>query len=138
MINPFKVEHPLQAQWQLVVNGQDITAKVNNRLIGLRLTDNAGGAADSLTISLSDHDGKLEVPPHNAIIQLSLGTQKGKLIDKGQYYVNATSYDGPPDKVDIEARSQEQKADVLPGKRSKSWNGKTLKEIITDIASINK
>ena len=48
--------HPAP-DYRLVVAGQDITARVNPRLISLTLTEGREGAADSLELRLSDHDG---------------------------------------------------------------------------------
>ena len=44
---------------------QDITQVISSRLISLSLTDNRGLEADTLDLELSDHDGKLALPPRN-------------------------------------------------------------------------
>ena len=49
---------------------QDITQVISSRLISLSLTDNRGLEADTLDLELSDHDGKLALPPRNATISL--------------------------------------------------------------------
>ncbi|CAC9222307.1 Phage protein D [Pseudomonas aeruginosa] len=47
---------------RVVVNGNDITGTVEQRLISIELTDNRGIEADQLEITLSDHDGLLAIP----------------------------------------------------------------------------
>ena len=59
---------------------QDITQVVSSRLINLSLTDNRGLEADTLDLELSDHDGKLALPPRNATISLALGWKGAPLI----------------------------------------------------------
>ena len=51
-----------------MVAGQDITARINPRLISLTLTEGREGAADSLELRLSDHDGHLAMPAKGATI----------------------------------------------------------------------
>lgn len=134
----FSTTHPLQVDFQLIVNGQDISKKLNNRLISLRLTDNAGNEADSLSFSLADHDGKLALPSHKAEIQLSLGTKEGGLIDKGTFFVDESGFDGPPDQISVVARSAEFKPEFLQGRASRSWHKKTIDDIVSDIAKTNQ
>lgn len=124
--------HPTPA-YRLVVNGQDITPKINNRLISLALTDNRGLEADQLSISLTDHDGLLSIPPRGAEVQLWLGWTDTGLVYKGSYTVDETEHSGAPDVLSIRARS----ADLLAGltrKRERSWHSITLADIITTIA----
>lgn len=130
--------HPLQVDFQLVVNGIDISRKINNRLISLQLTDNAEGEADSMAITLSDHDNTLAIPNHKATIQLSLGSKGHDLIDKGTFFVDESGYDGPPNQIHLVARSAEFKPEFLQGRASRSWHKKTLGDIISDIAKSNQ
>lgn len=73
---------------------QDITQVISSRLISLSLTDNRGLEADTLDLELSDHDGKLALPPRNATIQVALGWKGKLLIDKGQYSVDEVQFSG--------------------------------------------
>jgi phage protein D len=127
--------HPGQPVFSLKVNGQEISREANNRLVSLSLTDNSGDEADSLTITLSDHDGKLALPPHNAEITLAIGYAGGDLVDKGKYLVDETAHDGPPDQLTIVARSADFRPDFLPGKRSRSWHDTTLGRITKEIGT---
>lgn len=118
--------------YRITVDGKDITPTIDPRLIRLSLTDNRDGEADSLEITLSDHDGKLAMPPTKALITLALGFD-GHLIDKGSYTVDEVSHSGPPDTLTIRARSADF-ANALPGAKSRSWRDKTLGAIIGEIA----
>ena len=66
---------------------QDITQVVSSRLINLSLTDNRGLEADTLDLELSDHDGKLALPPRNATIQVALGWKGNILLMKCNFQV---------------------------------------------------
>lgn len=131
-------KHPnqLSPTYQVNLNGQDITPKLNPRLLQLTLSECRSDEADMLDILLDDHDGKLEIPPKGVTLQLSLGYQGESLINKGTFLVDEVSHNGPPDVLTIRARSAELTHD-LRRRRSQSWHGKTLGDIVRTIASNN-
>lgn len=119
---------------------QDITQVVSSRLITLSLTDNRGLEADTLDLELSDHDGKLALPPRNAIISLALGWKGKPLIDKGQYSVDEVQFSGgagSADRLTIRARAADLKGSFSEQKE-RSFDKKTLGEIIDIIAKENQ
>ncbi|WP_040269173.1 phage late control D family protein [Pseudomonas rhodesiae] len=124
--------YPVPA-FRLMVDGNDIAQKISPRLMSLELTDNRGVEADQLTITLSDHDGLLSIPPKGAVLRLWLGWSDTGLVDKGTYTVDETEHSGAPDILSIRARS----ADLRKGlktKRERSWSNTTLGEVLADIA----
>nr|WP_232243838.1 phage late control D family protein [Pseudomonas gessardii] len=127
--------YPVPA-FRLSVDGLDIAQKISPRLMSLELTDNRGVEADQLTITLSDHDGLLTIPPKGAVLRLWLGWSDTGLVDKGTYTVDETEHSGAPDVLSIRARS----ADLRKGfktKRERSWSNTTLGEVLGDIAMGN-
>ena len=124
--------YPIPA-FRLTVDGNDIARIVSPRLMGLELTDNRGIEADQLSITLSDHDGLLSIPPKGAVLRLWLGWSNTGLVDKGTYTVDETEHSGAPDVLSIRARS----ADLRKGlktKRERSWSNTTLGDVLGDIA----
>lgn len=122
-----------QPIYRLVVDGQDISAKVQPRLISLTLKDNRDLETDTLDIQLSDHDGLMAIPPHGASIQLWLGWSDSGLVYKGEYTVDETEHSGAPDVLSIRAHS----ADLLESmkeRRDETWRAQTLGEILGTIA----
>jgi len=119
--------------YRLVVNGQDITPKVEKRLISLTLTDNRGLEADQLDLSLEDHDGRLAIPPRRASVQLWLGWQDTGLVYKGSYIVDEVEHSGAPDVISIRASSADLRAG-LTRKRERSWHEVTLADIVKTVA----
>ncbi|WP_054888413.1 phage late control D family protein [Pseudomonas sp. NBRC 111118] len=123
--------------FRLTVNGTDIAKVVNPRLMSIQLTDNRGLEADQLSITLSDHDGMLEIPPRGAIIKLWLGWSDTGLVNKGSYTVDETEHSGAPDVLSIRARSADLRGS-LKNKRERSWSAATLGKVLTDIAGANE
>nr|WP_251030575.1 MULTISPECIES: phage late control D family protein [Pseudomonas] len=127
--------YPVPA-FRITVDGNDIAQLISPRLMNLDLTDNRGIEADQLSISLSDHDGLLAIPPKGAVIRLWLGWSDTGLVDKGTYTVDETEHSGAPDILSIRARS----ADLRKGlktKRERSWSNSTLGAVLSDIAQGN-
>lgn len=125
--------HPAPV-YRLVVNGQDITAKVNPRLIGLTLSEGREGAADTLELTLADHDGQLAMPRKGATIALQLGWRGQALVDKGTFEVDEVEHSGAPDQVSIKARSADLKR-KLRQRTEKSWHDTTVGAIVQEIAA---
>lgn len=124
--------YPVPA-FRLTVDGLDIAQLISPRLMSLELTDNRSVEADQLSITLSDHDGLLSIPPKGAVLRLWLGWSDTGLVDKGTYTVDETEHSGAPDVLSIRARS----ADLRKGlktKRERSWSNTTLGEVLGDIA----
>lgn len=119
---------------RVIVDGRDITSMVSARLSSISLTDNRGLEADTLDISLSDHDGLLAIPPRGAVVRLWLGWSDTGLIDKGTYTVDEVEHSGAPDMLNIRARSADLR-EGLARKRERSWHEQTLGQIISAIAA---
>lgn len=116
----------------------DITAKVRPRLVSIGLSEKRGEEADQLDIVLDDTDGKLDLPPEGATLQLQLGWKKGSdvtpgLVDKGRFIVDEVSHSGPPDQVTIRARAADFAGDIKT-RREKSYHDTTLGAIVAQIA----
>lgn len=131
------VDDVLQANpvpiFKLVVDGLDISSKVNNRLMQMRIENKRGFEVDTLDLSLSDHDGLLEIPVKGAVIQAWIGWQHLGLIYKGSYVVKEAEHAGAPDVLRIRATSADMKK-TLKQKKDRSFDNVLLGEVITKIA----
>ena len=122
--------------YQLTVDGKDITPMLDARLIGLELTEGRGDKADQLTITLDDSDGKMAIPPQGAKITLLLGWVGQALVDKGEFEVDEIEHGGTPDQLTITARPVEMRGQIRL-RTSRSWNGATMGQVVQDIAARN-
>lgn len=123
--------------YRLVVNGRNITPTVNGRLIDLTLDETPGDEADTLSLTLSDHDNTLEIPPKGAEIQLAIGWRGQPLFEKGLFIVDEASYSWAPNVLNITARSADMR-NGLPTRRTRSWDQVTLSDLVTTIARENE
>jgi phage protein D len=120
--------------FRLLVNGIDISATVEPRLISIELTDNRGMEADQLDVTLSDHDGLLAIPPRGAVLRVWLGWSDSGLVDKGSYTVDEVEHSGAPDVISLRARSADLRGG-LKAKQERSWHTTTLGAVIGAIAA---
>ena len=74
--------------YSITVDGGDITAKVADRLISLRITDEAGIKSDTVSLTLDNRDNAVAVPRHGVIMKVSLGYAETDMIFMGAYTVD--------------------------------------------------
>lgn len=122
--------------YRLVVNGTNITPTVNGRLIDMTLEETPGDEADTLMITISDHDSRVEIPPKGAEIEMAMGWKGQPLIEKGLFIVDEAHFTGPPDQISITARSADMRNN-LPARQTRSWHQVTLGDIVSEIAASN-
>lgn len=131
------VDDVLQANavpiYRLSVDGLDISSKVNNRMMQMRIENKRGFEADTLDLTLSDHDGLLEIPSKGAIIQAWIGWQLNGLVYKGSFVVKEVEHAGAPDVLRIRATSGDMKKS-LKKKKERSFDDIALGDLIRKIA----
>lgn len=126
----------LAPDYRLVVDGKDISAKVQPRLISLTLTEGRENTADQLDLELDDSDGQLAIPRQEAVIELAIGWKGQQLVDKGSFVVDEAEHSGAPDRITIRARSADLGGEIRT-RQEKSWHDTTLGAVLADIAKRN-
>lgn len=119
--------------YRITWDGQDITQKVNPRLIDLSIEESRGDEADQLDITMSDHDGMLALPNKGVLLSVAIGWQGQALIEKGTFKVDEVEHRGAPDTITVRARS----ADMGGSMRTRaehSYHQTTLGAIVRQIA----
>jgi phage protein D len=120
----------------LTADNQPLDQLINSRVIDLSVTDNRSGEADELRISLSDHDGLLELPRRGVLLTCKLGFTDTGLINMGRFVVDETEFAGTPDIITITARSADFRSSIKSGNRQ-SYHRQSLGQIAQTIASRN-
>jgi phage protein D len=120
-------------------DGTDLADRIDPRLLELTLVEKRGGEADELSLTLHNHDGQLRAPEEGRYIRLALGWVSGEdvgvgLIDKGAFRVDEVEESGPPDKIQIRARSADFTGPARQ-RRVKVWKDTTLGAVLAAIAA---
>jgi phage protein D len=93
-------------------------------------------SADQLDIELSDHDGKLALPPTSATLQVWLGWDDTGLTDMGTFSIDELEHTGAPDHLILRGRSAHLRGD-LRQQREQSYTDTTVGTIINLLAGRN-
>lgn len=128
--------------YRITVNGSDITQKINERLIELRVDDNAGVANDALALTMDGKKPHLEIPPKGAIIEVEMGYLKLDRMDQPVplSYLGSFIYD----EVEIEKSKMGgttvtlnghavDSADPWKEPRTYSYHDSTLKKVMEEM-----
>lgn len=124
---------------RILADGQDVTARMKDRLISLTVTDEAGSTSDTARIVLDDRDAVFEVPPTGAQLTIGIGwLETGGPVDMGVYVVDELSFEGPERRFSISAKAADSLDRNAPGRikapKSRSWHDTTLGVVVRQIA----
>lgn len=126
--------------FRVTANGGDITATVSDRLVSLRLTDEAGIESDTLEVTLADTPTPIQLPPTGAELEVALGYD-GALTRMGLFVVDELELSGWPQALTIRARaavttrSKGGQVD-LQTQKTRSWDqGTTIGDMVKKVAS---
>lgn len=114
--------------------GALITGLIKQRLISLRITDEAGITSDSIEICLDDRDSLIEIPSSGSKLQVSLGYVEIGLISMGLYIVDEITLEGSPQTMKIKGHAADLKAS-LKSQKIDEWHQKTIGDLVNSIAS---
>jgi len=123
-------------EFQLTVEGQDITRVVSENLISLTVTDKAGGESDQLQIQLVDTG--FELPKRGRVLRLALGFN-GQRVSKGAYTVDEITVSGPPSTLQITAKAAPMDSQKHKGKlqtqKTRSWDQISIGDLVASVAA---
>jgi phage protein D len=131
----------MKPDFKVTADGSDITAAIRDRLVDLRITDEAGEDSDTLEIKLDDRDGIIELPRTSVELEVWLG-YGDEAVGMGLYVVDEISVEFVPAQMRITARAANfSNSDTARNRRtslrapqSRDWHQTTLGEIVNKIA----
>ena len=125
--------------FRVVADGADVTAAIADRLISLRINDQAGQQSDSLEITLDDRDKRLPVPRSGAWLKVWLGYSSGGTLPvyMGSFAVDEVDLSMGPRSMVIKATAAQTAPELVKEQRTQSWHQKTLGAIVQEIATRN-
>lgn len=119
--------------FSIMANGRDITSRLGDRLISLKMIDVAGWRSDEASFTLDMRDGKLPVPPLGALLNVELGYEDVPGPLKGTFKVDALEVSGFPAKLEIIARATDLLGQ-MKAPQSQTWHQRTIGSIVAEIA----
>lgn len=127
----------MQPAFKILADNENVTERIKQRLISLRISDSAGIDSDSLNLTLDDRDNAIHWPKIGAALDVSLGYEGVSLVPAGLFTVDEVQASGPPDQLVIRARAAEMLKN-LHTQKTNSWDATTLGKIVETIAAKHK
>lgn len=125
--------------FRIVADGSDITEKIRDRLLSIRITDQAGQQSDSLELTVDDRENRMELPRYGAWLRVWLGYSDGgqKPAYMGAYAVDEVDLSMGPQSMVIRATAAQTAPELVKEGRTQSWDQKTLGGIAQEIGTRN-
>jgi phage protein D len=125
--------------FRILADGSDITAQIRDRLVSIRITDEAGQVSDSLEITVDDREKRMPLPRTGAWIRVWLGySTNGELpVYMGAYAVDDCDLSCGPRSMVIRASAAATAPELMKEQRTQSWHQTTLGQVVTTIAQRN-
>jgi len=117
----------------MVADRADITAAIADRLISLKVTDEAGFKSDTLTFDLDDRDGIIALPRHGASLQVWLGYVETGLSPVGVFVVDEVTLSGFPQTLSVSAKAADMTGDIKES-QTRSFDNITLGALVKTVA----
>ncbi len=114
--------------------GNLITSLIKQRLISLRITDEASITSDRVEICLDDRDSLIEIPSSSSKLQVHLGYVETSLISMGLYIVDEVTLEGHLQVMKIKGHAADLKAS-FKSQKTDEWHQKTIGDLVSTIAA---
>ena len=120
--------------FRLDIGGNDVTGPVSDRVLSIKVNDEAGQKSDTLDITLDDRDNKLAIPAARAEMRLWLGYDEGELNYMGRYTIDEVALKSNPATMTIRGKAADSSPEFKASK-TRSWHLQTIGEIVSTIAA---
>ena len=120
----------MQPNFSITVEDKVITDIIKNRLVSLKVTDEAGIKSDTVELTLDDRDLVLEIPKTG--VKLKVHSVIMNLVEMGTYIIDEVTVESPPSLITIKGYATNS---LLSSQHSNGWHEKTIGELVAAIAS---
>jgi phage protein D len=122
----------------LTVDGRPVAGAFYERLKTLTVTDHEGVRSDTFQADLADGPPLfLALPRRGAIVVPTLGYLEGGTRTFGDFTVDQVNVECLPYAVSISGKQADLRAGGLKSPRERHWDGKTVGDIVGDVAKDN-
>lgn len=134
------MDNVLRTRVLVTYEGEDITRDIAHDLLSFSYTDNEGGKADDISITLKNDHGRWSGPwlplRGDKITATIVQSGRGAGFDLpcGTFTIDEIEFSGPPSIVAIKGASVPSNSDIMRRQRSRAWENVRLSEIVQDVA----
>ena len=125
----------MKPAFRLLFDGTDITARVADRLVELRVTDEAGRESDQLSLTVDNRDHRVPLPAKGATVEAWMGYE-GQLAPMGSFTVDELESRGGDGgrTLTVKASAADLRSE-LKVRRTRAFVNATLGEVVGQIAA---
>lgn len=125
----------MKPAFRIVSSGNDITQQIADRLVSLRVQDEAGQKSDTVELTLDDRGQNLPLPEEQTRLEVAMGySHDGNTPqDMGTYVVDEVEFSYPPATVRVRAKAMEA-SPTFKQPKTRAWHDKTIGQIVQQIA----
>jgi len=120
--------------FSLIADNRDITTTIAERLLSLRIADQAGMKSDTVEIRLDDRNGHIELPRKGAKLNVAIGYRQQGLVPMGLYVVDEIELTAPPATLTIRAKAANMRTS-LKAHKTRAFDHTTLGQLVNTIAA---
>ena len=113
---------------------QDVTDRIGDRLLSLRVTDEAGRQSDAVELRIDNRGGVVPPPRRGVEMEVWLWHEGQKETPMGLYTVVEVELSGPPRTLAVRGTGPDMRAS-LKAPRTRSWEDVSLGELVASIAA---
>lgn len=121
---------------EIKVNGKAVASIFNERLISVTIVDKDGVTSDTISCELNDGNPFAAIPKKGDTISARLGYSETGLADFGSYTVDSPEVRCLPYGLTVNGKGANVR-DKAKQRRSRHWDKKTVKDIVSQIAGEN-
>jgi len=119
--------------FKVIAAGVNITSQIEDRLLSLVVTDEAGFKSDTVEITLDDRDNAIELPLPGVPLIVFMGYKETFLAPMGVFTADEVVAKGPPDRIAIRGKAANM-GGALKEQKTRNWDDKTIEDIVDVIA----
>lgn len=120
-------------RFKLEIAGTDVTEQISDRVLAIKVNDEAGQKSDTLDITLDDRDNTLPIPSDRSRMKIWLGYDDAELVYLGEYTIDEISLQSGPEVMKVRGKAADASAEFKATK-TRSWDNQTISQIVTTIA----
>ena len=140
------IKYARRVRPEILHDNVNVTREIEDFLTSLSFTDNISAEPDSISLSLSDREGKWRSswrPKMGSVIKcallISTGWDDSKPANRyiGTFEIDKFGVSGPPKTSSIEGLSIPQSTTLNRSQKSKAWEKTNFRKVASDIAKVN-
>ncbi|MCF6432506.1 contractile injection system protein, VgrG/Pvc8 family [Leisingera sp. MMG026] len=127
----------MKPAFEVHMDGINITSRIKDRVLSITVNDEAGSKADTVRIELDDRDNSILEPPDGTLILVAMGYEELFPVPMGVFVLDKIEYEIAPDRMIIHGKAAHF-GSTLKDQKTRNWDGKTIGEIVAEIAAEHK